>query len=129
MATDDDGSQSSGWIAPLAVILHAGAWLSIGALFYFVVPRYKAALEDFGVELPQAAITLISISDLVVNYFYILVVPFGLLLALDAYVLNTVRSPVSRFVWGLVGLLVPALLAGFVLMSLAVIQRQITESL
>ena len=129
MSTGDDREKRSGWIIPLMVLLHGGAWGSLAAVFYFVVPRYKNVLEDFGSELPRSAIMLISISDLVVNFFYILVLPFGLLLVFDYYLLTAIRSPVSRLAWGLIGLLVPALLAGFVVMSLAVVVRQLTEAL
>ena len=54
-----------------------------GFIMYYIIPKFKAIFEDFGVELPWLTTLLVEISNWVVNYWYLLgpvifipVVPF-----------------------------------------------------
>ena len=64
-------------IYPVAVITVAGG--IVGGIMYFIIPRFKEIFIGFGVELPAITLALISVSDLVVNYFYLIpAIPFVL---------------------------------------------------
>ena len=58
------------------VILYGWVLLTIeaaivGFIMYWIIPKYKAIFEDFGVELPSLTVSAIQASDLFVNYFYL----------------------------------------------------------
>jgi hypothetical protein len=81
------------------VIAHAG--VGIGGIFYmyFIVPRFKRILEDFGTELDTSTKMLISISDMIVNYWYMLLPLWVAGMVLDAVAFATFhRVPESRYV-------------------------------
>ena len=64
------------WAAPLAVIVtatHVLAGLFVFGWYYYIVPRWKHDLDSFGIQISNAAILLIGQSDLIVNYWYLLV--------------------------------------------------------
>ena len=64
-------------IYPIAVITVATA--IVGFIMYYIIPKFKKIFKDFDTELPGITILLIEISDVVVNYFYLLpCVPFGI---------------------------------------------------
>ena len=66
-------------VYPVAVITVATA--IVGFIMYWIIPKFKEIFEDFGVELPDITITLIAISDWVVNYFYLIpAIPIGFFL-------------------------------------------------
>jgi type IV pilus assembly protein PilC len=44
----------------------------VGFVMYYIVPKFKKIFEDFNTELPNATQALISVSDSVVNYWYIM---------------------------------------------------------
>jgi type II secretory pathway component PulF len=50
----------------------------VGFLMYYIVPKYKAIMNDFGVELPPVTVSLIQISDLFVGYWFLLIPVFSL---------------------------------------------------
>ncbi len=78
---------------------HGGFAFAGLVVLYFVVPRFKRLFEDFGTELPAMTKWVIGISDLTVNYWYILL--FLLLVATAIDVLAFVafhRHPENRFV-------------------------------
>lgn len=80
-------------------IAHGGFGLGGIVYLYFIVPQFKKLFEDFGAELPSMTMMLIMISDLVVNYWYILL--FGLMtgITLDVLAFATFhRVPESRYV-------------------------------
>ncbi len=63
-------------VYPIAVITVATG--IVGFIMYWIIPKFKDIFNDFGVELPQITITLIAISDWVVNYFYLIpAIPIG----------------------------------------------------
>jgi type II secretory pathway component PulF len=48
----------------------------VGFVLYFIIPKFEAIFQDFGVELPQVTIFVIGASHLVIDYFYLLFFPF-----------------------------------------------------
>jgi type IV pilus assembly protein PilC len=66
-------------IYPCAVILVATC--IVGFIMYWIIPKFKKIFEDFGTELPGITILLITISDWVVSYFYLIpAIPFAFFL-------------------------------------------------
>ncbi len=65
-------SNSTRWAATCEAIAHGG--FAFGGLMslYYIVPRFKKMFADFGTELPAMTKSLIILSDLTVNYWYIL---------------------------------------------------------
>ena len=56
-------------IYPVAVITVAS--LIVGFIMYWIIPKFKKIFLDFGTELPGITLLLMSISDIVVSYFYL----------------------------------------------------------
>jgi len=56
----------------------------VGFLMYWIVPKFKAIFEGFDMELPAMTVGLIQRSDVVVNYFYLIMpllsLPFFMLI-------------------------------------------------
>ena len=68
-------------IYPCAVV--SVATLIVGFIMVFIIPKFKKIFEDFGTELPGMTVALITMSDMVVRYFYLApAIPFGLYLLL-----------------------------------------------
>ena len=44
----------------------------VGFIMYYIIPKFKKIFEDFGVELPAMTIALITVSDWVVKWFYLI---------------------------------------------------------
>ena len=64
-------------IYPCAVI--TVATLIVGFIMYYIIPKFKKIFDDFGTELPGMTVLLISISNAVVNYWYLgPAIPFAL---------------------------------------------------
>jgi type IV pilus assembly protein PilC len=61
---------TSAMIYPIVVILVATAIL--GFILYFIIPKFKKIFMDFGVELPKITLILLTVSDWVVDYFYVI---------------------------------------------------------
>jgi type IV pilus assembly protein PilC len=57
-------------IYPVAVITVATA--IVGFIMYWIIPKFKEIFLDFGVELPAITEVLITTSDWVVNYWYLI---------------------------------------------------------
>lgn len=60
-------------VAAIAVSIHTLAWLINLTWYYYIVPRWKQELESIGYELPALAKSFIMQSDVVVNYWYVLI--------------------------------------------------------
>ena len=56
-------------IYPCAVI--TVATLIVGFIMYYIIPKFKKIFDDFGTELPGMTVLLITISNSVVNYWYL----------------------------------------------------------
>ena len=68
-------------IYPVAVLMVAG--LIVGGIMYFIIPKFKKIFDDFGSKLPAITEVLISASDFIVNYWYMLfVIPIAMWLFL-----------------------------------------------
>lgn len=66
----------SSMIYPAAVISVAGLILAL--IMTFIVPKFKAMFEDMGVTLPMLTQLLITVSNILKDYWYLLPgVPFG----------------------------------------------------
>jgi len=64
---------------------------------YFVVPRLKMVWYGYDVELPVSLVLLIKLSDLMVNYFYLLVpVMIGGCVLVGCYLLGVFGSTDER---------------------------------
>ncbi len=68
-------------IYPIAVITVATG--IVGFIMYWIIPKFKKIFMDFGIELPAITIWLIYISDMVVDYWYLIpVIPLAIWLLL-----------------------------------------------
>lgn len=68
-------------IYPVAVITVATA--IVGFIMYYIIPKFKAIFLGFGTELPGITVMLITMSDVVVRYFYLFpAIPIGFWLIL-----------------------------------------------
>ena len=83
-------------VYPIVVVL-----VAVGILAFImikIVPQFKKIFDDFDSELPAMTQTLIDISNLTVNYWYLLpLIPIGLVLLIKAIKL----IPYGRFGWDL----------------------------
>ncbi|WP_339748548.1 type II secretion system F family protein [uncultured Rubinisphaera sp.] len=68
-------------IYPVSVITVAAG--IVGFIMYFIIPKFKEIFLGFGIDLPAITVLLITISDIVVTYFYLIpAIPFALILML-----------------------------------------------
>lgn len=68
-------------IYPCAVIFVATA--IVGFIMYYIIPKFKQIFLGFGTELPGITVMLITMSDIVVRYFYLFpAIPIGIWLIL-----------------------------------------------
>jgi type IV pilus assembly protein PilC len=83
-------------VYPIVVVL-----VAVGILAFImvqIVPQFKKIFDDFGSELPAMTQTLINISNLTVNYWYLIpLIPIGFVLLIRAIKL----IPYGRFGWDL----------------------------
>jgi type IV pilus assembly protein PilC len=83
-------------VYPIVVVM-----VAVGILAFImvqIVPSFKKIFDDFGSELPAMTQTLINISDLTVNYWYLIpLIPIGFVLLIRAIKL----IPYGRFGWDL----------------------------
>ena len=83
-------------VYPVVVVM-----VAVGILAYImisIVPQFKKIFDDFGSELPPMTQTLINISNLTVNYWYLIpLLPIGFVLIIKAIKL----IPYGRFGWDL----------------------------
>ena len=74
LSEDDESSNASGaLIYPAAVV--PIAFLIVGFVMYYIIPKFKKIFDDFGTELPQPTILLIQISDASLNFWYVFALP------------------------------------------------------
>lgn len=100
-------------------IAHGGtAMVAIWAA-YFIIPFMKKLFEDFEPELPALPLMVISLSDLVVNYWYIAIL-FGLIPGVLVDVLTFRyfhRNPETRFAARAMSLVISLLMLGQALLA------------
>ncbi len=66
---------NSAMVYPLVVIFVA--CLIVGFIMYWIVPKFQAIFDDFGVDLPKMTVWLIAASKFVVSYWWVcLLSPF-----------------------------------------------------
>lgn len=66
-------------IYPVAVI--SVATCIVGFIMYYIIPKFKAIFNDFGVELPAMTVALITVSDNVVNFWFLIpVIPISVVI-------------------------------------------------
>lgn len=108
------------WLGTLAVVSHLVAWCALCFGLYYFVPWYKNVFMDFGVELSAGTLLLIQVSDLVVNYWYLLLPVLGVFTVVDANIVSSFESQTSRWLWLVLVLAVPlcCILAAAVCISL-----------
>jgi len=84
-------------IYPGAVI--TVATLIVGFIMYYIIPKFKKIFDDFGTELPGMTVLLITISDSVVNYWYLgPALPFALWLMVKIIKKNKTGSYVCDWI-------------------------------
>lgn len=91
--------RSTVWASICEAIAHGGFAVGLLLYTYFIIPRFKRLFFDFGMEMPAITKAMISISDLVVNYWYAF--PFLILMGVTVDVLAFAtfhRVPESRYV-------------------------------
>ncbi|HUE18065.1 MAG TPA: type II secretion system F family protein, partial [Planctomycetaceae bacterium] len=85
-------------IYPVAVITVATG--IVGFIMYWIIPKFKKIFQDFGIELPGITITLIWVSDWVVNYFYLIpAIPLVFWLMLKIIRKNKTGEYVVDWIW------------------------------
>jgi len=85
-------------IYPCAVIFVATC--IVGFIMYWIVPKFKKIFEDFGTELPGITVMLMTISDAVVNYFYLFpAIPIGLWLMVKIIRKNKTGEYIVDKIW------------------------------
>lgn len=66
-------------IYPVAVI--SVATCIVGFIMYYIIPKFKAIFNDFGVELPAMTVALITVSDNVVSFWFLIpVIPISVVI-------------------------------------------------
>ena len=73
------------WAIPLAAtiaVAHLFSGLILAGWFYWIVPRFKYQLDSYGVQISAPVLSIIQFSDILVNYWYVLIpiVPVALIL-------------------------------------------------
>ncbi len=85
-------------IYPVAVITVATG--IVGFIMYWIIPKFKKIFQDFGIELPGITISLIQVSDWVVNYFYLIpAIPIVIWLMIKIIRKNKTGEYVVDWIW------------------------------
>ncbi len=86
------------WATPLAAtfaIAHLLSGLALVGWFYFLAPRFKRDFNDFGVLIPAMATSIIRMSDLVVDYWYLLMPVTPVNLILDFFLFRWIAKQIG----------------------------------
>ena len=84
-------SRRDRWASPLAAIIaftHLLSGVVLAGWFYYFAPRFKHELDDLGIKISSLTISIIGMSDLIVNYWYLLVVISPVALIIDFLVVR-----------------------------------------
>jgi type IV pilus assembly protein PilC len=91
-------------IYPAAVVTVATG--IVGFIMYYIIPKFKKIFEDFGTELPGITELLITVSDMVVSYFYLIpAIPFGIWL----FVKLVKKNKTGQYICDKISLKIPLL--------------------
>ncbi|MBI1347564.1 hypothetical protein GC163_14890 [bacterium] len=100
-------------------IAHGGTALMAISMACFLVSAMKKLLENFDTELPALTMLMIQLSDIVINFWYI-VLPFGLVpaVAVDVLIFRYFhRHPETRFAARVMSLVISLLMLGQVVIA------------
>ncbi len=90
--------RSTFWAAVCEAVAHGGFAFGSIIYLYFLVPRFKRTFEDFGVELPELTMAVISLSDVTVNYWWVFLFLILVALMFDLVIFVTMdRLPSKRY--------------------------------
>ena len=70
-SSDDNPSSFQGVLLYLTVVLTCMVCI-VGFVMYYIIPKFKKIFADFGTELPGMTMMLIDVSDVCVNYFFLI---------------------------------------------------------
>ena len=105
------------------VIVHSVLWLILMVNAYFVIPRFKKIFMDFGVELPGPTLLILTVSDWIVDFFYLLPFILGLAILVDGAVTYALcqpgGSPGLRRAWLAYMFALPACVLVFTIIALS----------
>jgi len=91
-------------IYPIAVI--SVATLIVGGIMYWIIPKFKKIFDSFEMKLPELTQLLITISDYVVDYFYLIpAIPIGSILFLKIIRKNRTGKYITDYLFLLVPIL------------------------
>jgi type II secretory pathway component PulF len=116
------------WGAVIPTLLWAA--LFVGLLI--VVPYYRRTFQDFGMQLPAAALFVIKVADWVAAYWYVLPLFLPFVLVPDVIIivlLSRLPSRIPSRLWSGLMMLLPLLAAALVLIALSLAQTKLQESL
>lgn len=96
----DDNLSSAGGILVYFVGLGFVSVLIVGFIMVYIIPKFKSIFYDFDVDLPDITLALITVSDFVAAYWYLLSFPlfFLFLLSLARYAIVNQKVG-SAFNW------------------------------
>jgi type II secretory pathway component PulF len=129
-----NSSAKSGVLVTTAgVIIHALLWLALAFGMVFLMPTIKKEFVEYQMKLPAIAEYTVLASDWFNNYWYVLVITFIPVCALDAAVLFvTWRIPWARglsICWFLAMAAAPLLLMALAAWSVWVAHAKLVEGL
>jgi len=116
----------------VTVLLHGICVIALIAGMLFMVPTYKSIFKDFKMKLPWITEAVVSISDLIIRYWYILPLLIVPLLALDGgivFFLGQAGRRKLRTVWLVMPIVLAVLFGALALVSLELPFRALVEAL
>jgi len=118
----ENSSKNAATATIIWVIVHGVLWLILMMFAYFIIPRFKKILMDFGVELPGTTLLILIASDWIVDYFYFLPFVLAVPVLADATVTYMLHqqwsSPGLRRAWLVFMIALPACVGVFSIIAL-----------
>ena len=118
------------WATPLALGMTSIQFVTVLmslAWYYFVVPRARKILDDFGMETTQDAILVIRQSNLLVNYWYFLLVVGPVAMAIDFLVVRWLTKELGLYAGIAVGVCVAAIPLAYVAHGHSILHSAISK--
>lgn len=117
----------------IALGVHAIFWLPLFLVLLLVVPRFERTFAEFKMQLPFLTEAVLATSRWLNNYWYVLLLAFPFLLALDgAIVFLLRREPRTRalgMLWLLLWLVLPVLAVPVLVVALWLPMIKLVEGL